>query len=62
MKDKEKQKTIPLIIRPEERKNRHNDRIVSPAPTLGTFRSEDKDDYEYEFSVLSTRTSKHVGL
>ena len=29
---------------------------------LGTFRSEDKDDYEYEFSVLSTRTSKNVGL
>ena len=22
---------------------------------LGTFRSEDEDDYEYEFSVLSTR-------
>ena len=29
---------------------------------LGTFRSEDEDDYEYEFSVLSTRTSKNVGL
>ena len=27
-----------------------------------TFRSEDEDDYEYEFSVLSTRTSKNVGL
>ena len=26
---------------------------------LGTFRLEDKDD---EFSVLSTRTSKNVGL
>ena len=23
---------------------------------LGTFRSEDEDDYEYEFSVLSMRT------
>ena len=30
--------------------------------TLGTFRSEDEDDYEYEFSVLSMRTSKNVGL
>ena len=29
---------------------------------LGTFRSEDEDDYENEFSVLSTRTSKKVGL
>ena len=29
---------------------------------VGTFRSEDGDDYEYEFSVLSTRTSKNVGL
>ena len=29
---------------------------------IGTFRSEDEDDYEYEFSVLSTRTSKNVGL
>ena len=29
---------------------------------IGTFRSEDGDDYEYEFSVLSTRTSKNVGL
>ena len=25
-------------------------------------RSEDEDDYEYEFPVLSTRTSKNVGL
>ena len=24
-------------------------------PRIGTFRSEDGDDYEYEFSVLSTR-------
>ena len=23
--------------------------------TIGTFRSEDEDDYEYEFSVLSMR-------
>ena len=30
--------------------------------TLGTFRSEEEDDYEYEFSVLSMRTSKNVGL
>ena len=29
---------------------------------LGTFRSEDEDYYEYEFPVLSTRTSKNVGL
>ena len=29
---------------------------------LGTFRSEDEDDYEYEFSVLSTCTTKNVGL
>ena len=29
---------------------------------IGTFRLEDEDDYEYEFSVLSTRTSKNVGL
>lgn len=30
--------------------------------SLGTFRSEDEDDYECEFSVLSMRTSKNVGL
>ena len=29
---------------------------------LGTFRPEDENDYEYEFSVLSMRTSKNVGL
>ena len=29
---------------------------------LGTFRSEDKEDYENKFSVLSMRTSKNVGL
>ena len=29
---------------------------------LGTLRSEDEDDYEYEFHVLSTRTSKNVVL
>ena len=29
---------------------------------IGTFRSEDEDDNEYEFSVLSTRTSKNVSL
>ena len=29
---------------------------------IGTLRSKDEDDYEYEFSVLSTRTSKNVGL
>ena len=29
---------------------------------LGTFRSKDEDDYEYEFSVLNMRTSKNVGL
>ena len=29
---------------------------------LGTFRSEDEDNFEYEFSVLGTRTSKNVGL
>ena len=29
---------------------------------LGTFRAEDEDDYEYEFSVTSTRNSKNVGL
>ena len=28
----------------------------------GTFRSEDDGDYEFEFSVLSMRTSKNVGL
>ena len=35
--------------------------IVKEGPSLlilGTFRSEDEEDYEYEFSVLSTRTSK----
>ena len=38
---------------------------ISPMPTMlikmtiETFRSEDEDDHEYEFSVLSTRTSKH---
>ena len=34
----------------------------SARTSLGTFRSEDEDDYEYEFSVLSTHTSKNVGL
>ena len=29
---------------------------------IGTFWSKDEDDYEYEFSVLSMRTSKNVGL
>ena len=29
---------------------------------IGTFRLEDEEDYEYEFSVLSARTSKNVGL
>ena len=29
---------------------------------IGTFRSKDEDDYEYEFSVLSMRTSENVGL
>ena len=33
-----------------------------PFRPLGTFRSEDEDDYEYEFSVLSTRNSKNLGL
>ena len=32
------------------------------ANKIGTFRSEDEDGYEYEFSVLSMRTSKNVGL
>ena len=32
------------------------------ATLIGTFRSEDEDDYENEFSVLSTRTSKNVAL
>ena len=36
--------------------------VVFLGKTLGTFRSEDEDDYEYEFPVLSTRTSKNVGL
>ena len=30
---------------------------LSLLPIVGTFRLEDEDDYEYEFSVLSTRTS-----
>ena len=34
--------------------------MVDVVMILGTFRSEDEDDYEYEFSVLSTRTSKNV--
>ena len=29
---------------------------------MGNFRSEDKDDYDYEFSVLSTRTLKTAGF
>ena len=29
---------------------------------METFRSEDEDDYEFEFSVLRMRTSKNVGL
>ena len=29
--------------------------MLQLSQTLGTFRSEDEDDYEYEFSVLSTR-------
>ena len=34
-----------------------------PLQTLGNFRSEEEDDYEYhyEFSVLSMCTSKNVG-
>ena len=36
--------------------------MVVPDRSIGTFRSEDEDNYEYEFSVLSTRTSKDVGL
>ena len=30
-------------------------RFVFERKILGTFRSEDEDDYEYEFSVLSMR-------
>ena len=30
--------------------------------TLATFRLEYEDDYEYEFKVLSTRTSKIFAL
>ena len=37
-------------------------RLHVPVNLLGTLRSEDEDDYEYEFSVLSSRTSKNVGL
>ena len=37
-------------------------RYVLHSLPIGNFRSEDEDDYEYEFSVLSTRTSKNVGL
>ena len=38
--------------------------VVSDAHCLiiGTFRSEDKDDYGYKFSDLSTRTSKNFGV
>ena len=36
--------------------------IVAVQMLLGTFRSEDEDDYDYEFSALSMRTSKNVGL
>ena len=36
--------------------------VVVKNMLLGTFRLEDEDDYEYQFSVLSTRTSKNVGL
>ena len=38
------------------------DHVQGFIATIGTFRSEDEDDYEYEFSVLSKRTSKNVGL
>ena len=38
-------------------------RVISTGvETIGTLRSDDEDDYEHEFSVLSTRTSKNVGL
>ena len=36
----------------------------SLAPTLGTFKSEDEDEFEYKFSVLSMRIrfgGRHVG-
>ena len=36
--------------------------VVLIGVSIGTFRSEDEDDYECEFSVVSTRTSKNVGL
>ena len=36
--------------------------IVKLSQILGTFRSENECNFEYEFSVLSTRTSKNVGL
>ena len=39
-----------------------NPRDGVPTETLGIFRSEDEVDFEYEFSVLSRRTSKNIGL
>ena len=33
-------------------------RVVVRTSKIATFRLEHEDDYEYEFQVLSTRTSK----
>ena len=35
---------------------------TATSTTLGTFRAEEEDNYVYEFSVLSTRTSKNIDL
>ena len=45
----------------DERSN-HEAMHGASASSLVTFRSEVEDDYEYEFPVLSMRTSKNVGL
>ena len=39
-----------------------NRSLRSNCEILATFRLENDDDYEYKFSVLSTRSLKNVGL
>ena len=44
------------------RRRRTTSHNMAAIQLIGAFRLEDEDDYEYEFSVLRTRTSKNVGL
>ena len=44
------------------RRRRTTSHNMAAIQLIGAIRLEDEGDYEYEFSVLSTRTSKNVGL